>query len=304
MPDLKYAFNDFAMRNPVIVGLGELLWDVFPEYKRAGGAPANVAFHANQLGNKGVPASRVGNDEDGKELLQLLSSHGLDTTYIQKDDVAPTGTVEVAITNQEASYTITEDVAWDHLALTSQWIDLAREADAVCFGTLAQRDEISRRTILEFLENTTGDCLKIADINLREPHYTKKIIKKTIELADVVKLNESEWQQMGEMFGVEDVRQWLFGEMGVTTICLTKGSDGAELMTQNEHLIEPVHPIDSSNGDSVGVGDAFTAALTHHLLRNTPLDVTIKVANKYAAQVAARKGAMPELPEAVVSSLT
>ncbi|MBP3191986.1 carbohydrate kinase family protein [Natronogracilivirga saccharolytica] len=292
------------MNKPVIAGLGEVLWDVFPEYKRAGGAPANVAFHASQLGNRGIPASRVGDDEDGAELLNLLSSHGLDISYIQKDDVAPTGTVEVFISDGEASYTISEDVAWDHLALTSSWIDLAREADAVCFGTLAQRDEISRRTIRQFLENTSGDCLKIADINLREPHYTDDIIKKTIELADVVKLNEAEWKQLGEISGADDVRQWLLNEMNVTTICLTKGSDGAELMTADEHLIEPVHPVDSSNGDSVGVGDAFTAALTHHLLRKTPLDVTIRVANKYAAQVAARKGAMPELPEAVLSSLS
>lgn len=292
------------MKKPVIVGLGELLWDVFPEYKRAGGAPANVSYHATILGNYGIPASRVGNDENGHELLSVLSSHSIDTSYIQKDDRVPTGTVEVAITEGEASYTIQEDVAWDRLSLTPDWLDLARDTDAVCFGTLAQRSEVSRRTIREFLSQTSSNCLKVVDINLRKPHYSKEVIESTVDFADVVKLNQHEWQHMEELFGVTDLREWLFGGKNVKFIALTKGSEGAELMTPDQHFIEPVHPVDNSNGDSVGVGDAFTASLTHHLLRNSPLDVGITAANKYAAQVAARKGAMPELPSVVINSVT
>ena len=291
------------MRKPVIAGLGEVLWDVFPEYKRPGGAPANVSFHATKLGNNGVPVSRVGDDENGEELLKLLASHHLDISYIQKDDRVPTGTVEVSMTNGEASYVITDGVAWDRLSLTPAWQDLARDADAVCFGTLAQRNEVSRRTIREFLKLVSGECLKIADINLREPHYTEEVIDTTLQLADLVKLNAHEWNRLHELFGVDDLREWLFSEKGVRIICLTKGMDGAELITPEQHLVEPVHPVDNTDGDSVGVGDAFTASLTHHLLRNSPLDVCISAANKYAAQVAARKGAMPDLPSSVINSL-
>ena len=291
------------MKKPVIVGLGEVLWDVFPEYKRAGGAPANVAYHARQLGNEGIPASRVGVDDDGRELLDVLTANGLDTSHVQRDEVAPTGTVEVTMTDGEASYSIPRDSAWDRLAMTSQWLDLARSADAVCFGTLAQRDEISRRTIREFLAQTLDACTKIADINLRPPHYTKEVIEASLDLADVVKLNEQEWKEIRRMFGVDDLARWLFNEKDVRIICLTKGGDGAELITPDEHLVEPVHPIEDSNGDSVGVGDAFTAALTHHLLRNSPLDVAISSANRYAAQVFARKGATPKLPDAVIDAV-
>ncbi len=292
------------MKKPVIIGLGEVLWDVFPEYKRAGGAPANVAFHARQLGNEAIPASRVGRDENGVELLSVLSSHSLDISHIQEDDVAPTGTVEVTINDGEASYSIPEGSAWDRLAMTAQWLDLARRADAVCFGTLAQRDEITRRTIREFLAQTQKSCIKIVDINLRPPHFTKDIIEVSLDLADVVKLNEQEWKEIQQMFDIADIKSWLFDEKNVRIICLTKGSEGAELITPGEHLIEPVYKIESSNGDSVGVGDAFTAALTHHLLRNSPPDVAISAANKYAAQVFARKGATPKLPEAVIASIT
>ncbi len=292
------------MTKPAVIGLGELLWDVFPDYKRPGGAPANVAFHARQLGNEGIPASRVGSDESGAELLSILKSHALDTSYIQKDDVAPTGTVEVAMNDSEASYTIPEGVAWDQLAMTAQWLDLAKRADAVCFGTLAQRDEISRRTIREFLAQTPKSCLKIADINLRPPHFTEEIVEASLDLADVVKLNENEWKEIRKMFGVTDFKAWLFDRKKIRIICLTKGADGAELITPDQHLIEPVFDIPDANGDSVGVGDAFTAALTHHLLRESPLDVAISAANRYAAQVFARKGATPRLPEAVIASVT
>lgn len=288
---------------PVIIGLGEVLWDVFPEYKRAGGAPANVAFHARQLGNNGTPASRVGKDDDGEELLKVLASQNLDVSFIQIDDFAPTGTVEVSMTNGEASYHIEEGAAWDYLAMTSQWLDLARRADAVCFGTLAQRDTVSRRTIHEFLAQTPGQCLKVADINLREPHYSESIIEATLNLADVVKLNRQEWDSISEMFDVQDLKDWLFNQKNVRYICLTKGKEGAELMTPDQHLIEPVHPVDNRYGDSVGVGDAFTATLAHHLLKESPLDVAIASANKYAAHISTQKGATPKLPTSVIESV-
>lgn len=291
------------MSKPVIVGLGEVLWDVFPDYKRAGGAPANVAFHVRQLGNTGIPVSRVGSDANGKELLHLLSSNGLDISHLARDEAAPTGTVEVAMKDGEASYTIPSDVAWDRLAMSPQWLTLARSADAVCFGTLAQRDAISRQTIREFLLRVPEPCLKVADINLRPPYYSREVIEASLDLADVVKLNKNEWDEIQRMFGVRDMKDWLLRSKKIRYICLTKGSDGAELITPEAHLIEPVYPVEDTSGDSVGVGDAFTAALTHHLLRNSPLDVALSAANRYAAHVFIHKGATPRLPEEVLAVL-
>ncbi|MEX0679953.1 MAG: carbohydrate kinase [Balneolales bacterium] len=292
------------MTKPVIVGLGEILWDIFPDYKSAGGAPMNVAVHATQLGNDGVPASRVGNDENGKELMSLLASRSVNTAYIQKDDQAPTGTVEISIKGGEAIYTFPDNVAWDRLALTPAWLDLANQADVICFGTLAQRNHISRKTIREFLSHASKHCIKIADLNFRQPHYSQEVVDSTLDIANVVKLNLVEWQQLSGMFGIDDLAEWLFSHKNVQIICLTKGNDGAELITPDRHLVEPAHPADINNGDSVGVGDAFTACLAHHLLRKSPLDICIKAANKYASQVATRNGAIPDLPASVIESVT
>lgn len=292
------------MKKPVVIGLGEILWDIFPEYKRAGGAPANVAFHARLLGNEGIPASRLGEDENGKELLGLLENHGLDCSWIQIDSEAPTGTVQVNMQDGEADYTIHRDVAWERLELSDQWKDLAAKAHAVCFGTLAQRSEQSRETILEFLGLTGSSCLKVADINLREPFYTPDTVETTLEQADVVKMNQDEWKILSNWAGTTRLQDHLFDQKKVSIICLTKGAEGAEIITPELHLIEPVFPVDNSQGDSVGVGDAFTACLTHHLLQKSPLDVGIAAANKYAAQVAARKGAMPEIPPTIIKSVT
>lgn len=289
---------------PLITGLGELLWDVFPEYRRAGGAPANVAYHARQLGNHGIPLSRVGSDTEGHELIDFLASRGLDTSHIQQDDRFPTGAVRVTMQDGEASYTIDEGAAWDHLALTDDWRDLAGRTDAVCFGSLAQRSPDSRNAILDYLSLVPAQGMKVFDVNLREPWYDRDILEASLDMADVVKLNRDEWKRLGEIFGTNDLKNWLLDEKGVSLICLTKGAEGAELISVESHHAEPAWPIDVSSGDSVGVGDAFTAALTHHLLRTSPLDIAIRSTARYAAHVAACKGAMPGLPEEVLRAVT
>lgn len=292
------------MEQPLIIGLGELLWDIFPDYKRPGGAPANVSYHANLLGNRAITLSRIGNDADGEQLYTTLKQAGVDLGHLQTDHEAPTGTVRIQMHGDEAAYTIVEDVAWDRMQADSSWLELAGSAQAICFGTLAQRSEPSRSAIRSLLSHAPASCLKVADINLRPPHFSNEIIDTTITWADVVKLNREEWVQIQALYKTSDLASFLFQEKNVRIVCLTKGREGAELITPEAHLLEPVHAIDNSNGDSVGVGDAFTACLTHHLLRNTPVDVALASANRYAAHVSACKGAMPSLSEEVLGSVT
>ncbi|MEX0685425.1 MAG: carbohydrate kinase [Balneolales bacterium] len=288
---------------PKVIGIGEVLWDIFPDYQRPGGAPANVAYHANALGNQGIIASRSGNDDLGKSLHRFFIGKQIDTDYLQLDDKYPTGTVQVDMKGDEATYTIKEPVAWDFLEFEESWQRLSRLANAVCFGTLAQRSAMSRSTILSFLDAVSPECLKILDLNLREPFYSKDVIEKSIQRADVIKLNEDEFHLIGDMFGTNNLQQWLFERHKVEVICLTKGKKGSELITRDAHFIEPRFKIDTGKGDSVGVGDAFTAALTHQILRKKPLDQTLNSANRYAAHIAAKTGAMPEVPELITQSV-
>ncbi len=288
-----------------VVGLGEVLWDIFPDYKRPGGAPANVTYHATVLGNNGYIASRVGNDERGDALIRFLQGKDMNVDYIQHDPDHETGIVKVEFPSRdEARYTIVEDVAWDHIAFTDELKELAASADGVCFGTLCQRSEISRKTIRSFLEHTGDKCMKILDINLREPFYTKEILEYSIKAADVIKLNEKEYSLLEEMLADKNnLQKWLFDKFDIEMICLTKGVDGSELITKDAHFVEPRHQIDTSGGDSVGVGDAFTAALTHHIMKGTDLDQTLSLANRYAAHIASQKGGMPEVPLVVTESV-
>ena len=288
-----------------VVGLGELLWDIFPDYKRPGGAPANVTYHASVLGNTGNIASRVGHDERGESLIRFLQGKDMDIGYIQKDPENETGTVKVEfVKKDEARYTIVEGVAWDYIDFTDDMKTLAQSADGVCFGTLCQRSEVSRKTIRSFLEQTSGKCLKILDVNLREPYYTREILEYSISAADVVKLNEKEFSLLETMLTDNgNLLQWLFDHYDIRMVCLTKGVDGSELITRDAHFVEPRHQIDTSGGDSVGVGDAFTAALTHHILKGTDLDQTLALANRYAAHIASHKGGMPEVPLVVTQSV-
>ena len=176
----------------VVVGVGELLWDCFADSRRPGGAPANVAFHASQLGLAGVVCARVGCDDLGAELLQHLGDHGLDTDFIQRDEHHPTGTVTVhAERVDQPEYVIHEDVAWDHLDCDEQWTGLFKRADAVCYGTLAQRSPAGRRAVMNALDAASGG-LKVCDVNLRPPWYSRAIVAQSLRRADVVKLSASE----------------------------------------------------------------------------------------------------------------
>ncbi len=284
------------MSRHVIVGLGEVLWDVFPDGRRLGGAPANVAFHAEVLGEEGVIVSRVGSDELGSELIEELAGRGLRTDAVQIDPALPTGTVEVTFEGEEPQFEISENVAWDALEWNHELALLATTCDAACFSTLSQRSEATRRTIHTFLQSMKPGAYRVLDVNLRPPFVDPEIVHQSIALANVVKYNRDERSMIARMFGVEDVETWLLSDesdLDVDLVVLTRGSDGCVLFTETDRVEQPGHEVDTSEGDAVGVGDAFIAIVIHELLRDASLVNIASFANRYAAIVAKKKGGMP-----------
>lgn len=287
-----------------IIGLGEVLWDEFDNYKRPGGAPANVAYHANILGSNGIIASSVGDDHSGSELIKFFQRKKIPVDHIQRNKEKSTGKVSVTMHGSEASYVIHEDTAWDHLKFSEEWKTLAKKADAVCFGSLAQRNEISRNTILTFLDHCSSDCIRVFDVNLRPPFFSGEVIIESLKRTDVIKLNEHEFRQLPEITGsTKSTKELLLDDYGISVICLTKGAKGCEIITPDSHFIEGPFEIDTSLGDSVGVGDSFTATLIHNKLKGRKWQEALHLANKYAANMAALKGAMPDVPTKIISEV-
>lgn len=286
---------------PVVVGLGELLWDIFPDGRKPGGAPANVAFHANQLGCEGVVVSRVGEDPLGQELLDYLSQQGLSTRWIQRDPQHPTGTVTVQFNkNGHPQYVIHENVAWDYLEMEAELEALMERAAAVCFGTLAQRSQPSRRTIQKALSATPKECLIVYDVNLRPPFVRRDWIEQSLVGAHIVKLTMEELHQLADLLalGLSDpvpFARVLQEHFGVEMVCLTQGRQGCLLIDAEGVLSVPAVPVKVA--DPVGAGDAFTAALIYSRLRGWPKEKCAAFANRCGALVAERPGAMPPLRE-------
>lgn len=281
-------------RKKVIVGIGELLWDMLPSGKAIGGAPANFAYHAGRLGEEGWVVSAVGDDALGHEILDVLDEKRLHSLVAMVDK--PTGTVQVSLDDAGVpTYTIVEDVAWDHIPFTPKMQDLASRADAVCFGSLVQRNG-SRASVLKFLEAVPASALKVFDINLRQHFYTPEILRKSLEIADVLKINDEEIVILSEMFGLgSDPREAcrkLIGQYSLRFVLLTKGAQGSEVISPDEVIPQGVGKVDVV--DTVGAGDAFTAAFTVAYLRGDSLADAQKLAGEVTAYVCSHKGAMPE----------
>ena len=292
------------MQKPVIIGLGELLWDKFPDHKKPGGAPANVAFNANMLGNTGICVSAVGNDKNGKELLDFLESVNLSTDYIQTLDDFPTGTVSIEFDGVEPNYTIEENVAWDGIDWNSDLEMLSKKASAVCFSTLSQRSKRSRETIHRFLDSTVDECYKVLDLNLRPPFIDFEVIQQSLYKANVVKVNESELEQLSRMLETDSIEKVIFNEFGVKLLCVTLGQKGSSFITQTESIIEVAPKVDSKNGDVVGVGDAFISCIIHHLVKSTSLKEILKKANRFASYMVTKKGAMNTVPSNLLEEVS
>jgi len=286
-----------------VVAIGEALWDVFPDQRRAGGAPFNVACHAARLGDRGVVITRVGDDPAGEELVAFLRGRGVVTDHVQRDAARPTGTVSVTIEDSDPRYAIAEDVAWDYMTAEDAARTLMRTADAICVGSLAQRREPSRATIRQLLSDARGRALVVFDVNLRPPFIDSDVIEATFRVADVVKMSESEVARTSALLDRPSLIRWLLQSVGVRAVCVTRGKGGASITTRQGTVSTPGVEVDTSTGDAVGAGDAFTAALAHRLVRNATPEETLQAANGYAALVATKKGAVPVLSSANLAAI-
>ena len=286
---------------PIVVGLGELLWDLFPSGKQLGGAPANFAYITALLGDSGIVASRVGDDRLGQEALWHLKSCGLDVNRVQRDLSHPTGTVKVAVDSRgQPEYQITENVAWDFLEFSEDWISLARSAHAVCFGSLAQRNSVSRATIRAFLSALPSFAIGIFDVNLRQSFFSPEVLHDSLRHAKVLKLNHQEFPRFLDLLQCplrdsqrSDVSaaRWLCREFSLRLVCITRGASGSALVTADSHHEHAGFSVKVA--DTVGAGDAFTAALVHHALRGSSLAMMNTAANRLGAWVASQEGATP-----------
>ena len=294
-------------KDKIIVGIGEILWDCFPDHRTLGGATTNFAYHVSVLGNSGTVVSRLGSDELGMEARSRLYSIGLDSRYLQEDSVHSTGTVEVSVDEKGIpDYTIKENVAWDFIEWNHELAGLARNADAVCYGSLAQRSEVSRTTIRKFLQSVSRNALCVFDINLRQAFYSKEVVESSLEFADVLKLNSDEINSvmnllgLGQALSLEDKCRIILKTYKLNLVCVTLGGAGSILVSKDETVKSSGYKVRVE--DTVGAGDAFTAALTHHLLKGTPLKEANELCNRYGAWVASKKGGTPEADRDVVKA--
>jgi diaminopimelate decarboxylase len=301
LPAMKHAAR--SSRPFTIVGLGELLWDLLPGGKQLGGAPANFAYQAAALGDRGIVASCVGTDPLGDEVCTRLAALNLTTRYIQRDPSRPTGTVHVQVDAEgQPEFTITDDVAWDALAWTPEWEALAAEADAVCFGSLAQRGATAHETIQRFLRATRPDAVCLFDVNLRQNYFSPGVLDVSLRRATMAKLNDAELPRVARLLGLtieedeedETIARRLLRAYDLALVCVTRGAHGSLLVTERETAVHPGYSVKVI--DTVGSGDAFAAAVAHHWLRRASLATVNDAANRLGAYVATKPGATPALP--------
>lgn len=283
----------------VVVGIGEVLWDMLPGGKQLGGAPANFAFAAGQLGARGVVVSAVGEDAAGREIVEQLRGKGLATEWVAVDPYHPTGWVSVRLDARGVpDYVIHRAVAWDHLRWSPKLEELAGRADAVCFGSLAQREGETRESVRRFVMRTREDCLRVCDVNLRQAYYDREVLEWSVRHCSVLKLNDGELPVVADLLeiggdGVPAARA-IVKRFGVGVVAVTRGERGSWLVTETE-LSEEKAEAGIEVVDTVGAGDAFTAALVVGTLKGRPLGEVHRVAGRVAGYVCSRRGGMVEL---------
>ncbi len=297
------------MREPhLILGIGELLWDMLPEGARLGGAPANFSVMAGRLGNHAAVLSRVGRDDLGREAVHLLDPLPADTSFLQVDPMHETGRVTVTFDNGQPTYNIHHPAAWDFMELSDEWVRLAERADAICFGSLAQRSVESRQTIQTLAAQASSRCVRIFDVNLRPPFYSSEVIQESLELATVFKMNDTEVSNVLALLGMpgendadgdslrRGAERLLLEFPTLQLIAITRGGHGSLLVTRDEWHQHSGFPVKVA--DTIGAGDAFTAAIAHYLLRGAELPVLNEAGNRWGSWVASQSGAMPPLADA------
>jgi fructokinase len=309
------------MKQPhLILGIGELLWDIVPDGMRLGGAPANFAVMAARLGNHAAILSRIGRDDLGRRAVELLGTildpMPVETSFLQVDQLHETGRVTVTLEGGEPHYTIHEPAAWDFLELSDEWVQLAERSGAICFGSLAQRNPRARQTIQTLAAEASDACIRVFDVNLRAPFYSAEVLRESLELATVVKMNDAEAPLVLDLLdlAVEEApgpgqtlstakylraaAERLLAEFpGLQMVAATRGGRGSLLVTRDEWDEHPGFPVKVADG--IGAGDAFTAAMTHYMLRGADLATLNQAGNRWGGWMASQSGAMPALPDAV-----
>ncbi len=286
---------------PVIVGIGEALWDVLPEGKKIGGAPANFAYHVSQFGLDSLVISAIGKDKLGEEIIENFNEKKL--TYHLPEVEYPTGTVQVEIDQVGVpQYNIKENVAWDNIPFTKELEKIAKHTRAVCFGSLAQRSVVSRNTILSFLDAMPkdDDVLKVFDINLRQGFYSKEIICESLRRCNILKINDEELVTVSRLKGYPGIdlqdKCWiLLGKYNLKMLILTCGVNGSYVFTPGNVSFQPTPKVEVA--DTVGAGDSFTATFISSIIKGLPVEEAHKKAVQVSAYVCTQNGAMPVLPE-------
>lgn len=281
---------------PVVVGIGELLWDVLPTGKRAGGAPINFVYHATQMGAEGYAVSAVGNDLSGTEIVQELEKNHISNSLGTVE--YPTGSVMVELKDGIPTYTIIEGVAWDHIPLTQESIDLVKRADAICYGTLALRSQASKETILTLLSYAREDALRFFDINIRQSYYSKELIETLLHKANVFKVNDEELVLLRSMCDLEgadeEVCRKMLRKYNLRYVILTAGSAFSSIYSPDEQSTIPTPKVQVV--DTVGAGDSFSGAFVYSILTGKSLREAHQLAVETAAFVCTQEGAWPSYP--------
>jgi fructokinase len=307
-----------------VVGLGEILWDCHPEGRQLGGAPANFAVMAARLGDHGILASRLGVDDAGKDAHDVLAGLPLDLNFLQTDTEHATGLARVSHARPPSGqafpsapssalspiYEILQPAAWDFLDFSPSWRMLAAAAHAVCFGTLAQRSPRSRKTIQQFLAATQPECVRVFDVNLRPPFFDAPTLRESLAQATLLKMNHDEVPQLLSLLEAPSrfaslplphAAHYLLDTFStLELVCITLGGAGSLLVTRHDQHRHPGLPCRAI--DTVGAGDAFTAALVHYYLEGAPLATLNEAGNRWGAWVASQPGAIPPLDAATLAA--
>jgi fructokinase len=297
-PEVEQTWN-WRRMSFKIIGIGEVLWDLLPVGPKLGGAPANFAYHAHALGGRASVVTRVGDDMQGSDILARFKEFGFPNETVQVDEQAPTGTVTVRLNGDGIPhYTIHENVAWDRLLVTPPALAAVREANAICFGTLAQRHATARATIQRLVAAAPADAWRVFDINLRQKFFSREIIEQSLRLANVLKLNDSELPVLADLFDLgdspRDQIEQLANGFGLRLVALTRGPQGSLLFRDGSWSEQAPQPVEVV--DTVGAGDAFTAALVMGLLLEMKLDELHAWAAEMARHVCSQAGATPAIP--------
>ena len=296
---LNIGIMNADLNKKYCVGLGEILFDVFPTGSKLGGAPANFAYHAGQHGLHSVAVSAIGNDALGDEALRQLDEKKL--KYVLPKVGFPTGTVQVSLDAEGVpTYDIKQGVAWDNIPFTDEIKEIACNTGAVCWGSLAQRSEVSRKMIYDFLDHTPCDCLKIFDINLRQNFYNKDIICESLKRCNVLKINDEELITIGRLFGypgldIENKCWLILGKYSLDMLVLTCGVNGSYVFTPGKVSFQETPKVEVA--DTVGAGDSFTGTFCASILKGKSVAEAHKLAVQVSAYVCTQHGAMPTIPE-------